>query len=233
MTDPAPQARLLLRSQRDPASDATSSRPAYDPVQIGWLDAALPDDLDPGTARPRDPLAPLDGDDPLARAGLALHPWRLEDQPAFRALLDDAALWTHLPEPYPDPLDDPMARDLIIASNGLAHHAVRALWRGEAPVGQLRLEYRAQAFEAEISYWLGRAHWGRGLGGQLVRGAVLRAFGNDLSLLRLTAKVHPDNPASRRVLEGAGFSPIAAPVDGPHAGWLWFALRRQDRHICG
>ncbi|MFN3953077.1 MAG: GNAT family N-acetyltransferase [Pararhodobacter sp.] len=210
-----------------PAGSAADARlRAFDPVQIAWLDAALRDDLDPVL---HDPLGALPGPDPLGQHGLALHPWRLADCAAFRALLDDAAVWLHLPEAYPAPLTEALAHDLIVGANTLAHHTVRALWNGAQPVGQVRLERAGTPHEAEISYWLGRAYWGQGLGSALVDGAAARAFGNDPALLRLVAKVHPANHASRRILERAGFVPGTPPDGSAHADWLWLALRRQNR----
>lgn len=194
---------------------------AFDPVQIAWIDAARRDDID------------LDGDDPLradadglAARGLALRPWRPDDAAAFRALLDDPAVWAHLPEPYPAPLDPAAAAALLALANRLDAHVVRAVCHQGVPVGQLRLDFAAGRGAAELSYWLGRAHWGRGWGSALVAAAARRAFRRLPALLSLIAKVHPDNPASERLLRKAGFRPMPAP-DGAFAGWRWFRLRRQ------
>lgn len=214
-----------MRHASPPAGGTAARLRAYDPVRIAWRDATYHDDPDPAL---RDPLGALPGADPLSERGLALHAWQLSDCVAFRALLDDAEVWHHLPESYPAPLSEALARDLIVAANTLTHHTVRALWQGAQPVGQVRLERTSTPHEAEISYWLGRAYWRRGLGAALVAGAVARAFGNDPALLRLTAKVHPANPASCRVLERAGFAPVPPPEGSAHADWLWLALRRQD-----
>ncbi|HEU4328698.1 MAG TPA: GNAT family N-acetyltransferase [Roseiflexaceae bacterium] len=55
--------------------------------------------------------------------------------------------------------------------------------------------------EPELSYWLGREHWGRG-----VATAALAAFLRLLSERPLYARVVKDNIASRRVLEKCGFA---------------------------
>lgn len=200
-----------------PAAGAAS----FDPVQIAWLDPARPDDLDPAGD---DPLAPL-AEDPATRRGLTFRPWLAEDRDAFRALLDEPRVWAHLPEPYPAPLDEAGAAALIRLANGLDGHIVRAVISEGAPVGQVRLDLAAAPGAAELSYWLGAAHWGRGIGSALVAGAVVRAFARRPDLVRLTAKVHPDNPASARVLEKAGFG-RCAPPDDRFPGWRWFQLRR-------
>ena len=203
-------------------------RRGFDPLQSVWQAMDRPDDLDPVAA------------DPLRRAvdrldlrGLALRPWARADLPAFRALLDDPAVWSHLPEAYPDPLDDAAAATLIDLANRLDTHLVRAVICDGQPVGQLRLELTplqgGRGF-AELSYWLGRAHWGQGLGTAMVSGATARSFARMPQLLRLVAKVRPENPASARALEHAGFRPCPAPLPG-FDDWLWFALRRQDARL--
>lgn len=219
-------------NQRETA-DRRSARPravrgggrVYDPLLTAWITETARDDI-----TDCDPLGPPPGPCPLIAAGLSLRPWRPADLAAFRALLDDPQVWRHMPEPYPDPLGDDLAGELIAAS-ALPHHVVRAVVAEGGPVGQVRLEPvpGSGTTEAEISYWLGRAHWGKGLGRALVRGAMLRAFANRALLLRIVAKVRPENPASRRVLEAAGFTPAPPPPGREMPGWDWLTLRRQDR----
>ncbi|HEX8558656.1 MAG TPA: GNAT family protein, partial [Pyrinomonadaceae bacterium] len=57
---------------------------------------------------------------------------------------------------------------------------------------------------AEIGYWMGRAHWGRGLATAAVRALTDWAFAH-FDLCRLDASVFDWNPASARVLEKAGY----------------------------
>lgn len=198
-----------------------SNPAAFDPVQIAWVDPARPDDIDPAGD---DPLAPL-AEDAAQHRGLTFRPWAAGDLAAFRAALDDPRVWAHLPEPYPAPLDDAAAAALIALATRLERHVVRAVVHHGQPLGQVRLEHGAPGV-AELSYWLGAAHWGRGLGSAVVAAAVQRAFARLPGLVRLTAKVHPDNPASARVLAKAGFRPCAAP-DDRFPGWHWLHLRRQ------
>ena len=80
----------------------------------------------------------------------------------------------------------------------------------------------------EIGYWLGRAHWGQGLGSELVRAladAHLAAGGRPL-----VAPVVPANAASRRVLEKAGFRAAGTHLEAmPHLGGTQaLALYRRD-----
>lgn len=174
----APDEVAALRAQGVPL--------VYDPVQIGWLRADAVDDLDPDAGQ----TAPV----------LTLRAWRIEDAGIFRALLDDPAVWRYLPEGYPGPLSLADAEALITLAADSALHQVRAVLADGVPVGQVRLVTGT----GEISYWLGRAHWGRGLATRAVRDWTahcrLRHPG-----LALFARVHNENAASRRVAEAAGY----------------------------
>jgi RimJ/RimL family protein N-acetyltransferase len=179
---------------------------AFDPAQAGWVvdpPGGFVDDAAPEAAG-------LSG-----RAPLSFRSWTTSDLPVFRALLDDPAVWAHLPEPYPAPLTAALAADLI-ALSALPHHRVCAiLWHG-TPVGQVRLDDSGSgaADEAELSYWLGRAHWGRGIGTRAVRRAVAEAFADRPDLTRLTARVRPANTASARILADCGFHPDGTALGG-------------------
>ena len=58
---------------------------------------------------------------------------------------------------------------------------------------------------AEIGYWLGEPFWGRGIASEAAAAVTEYAFGQ-FGLVRVFASVFEWNPASRRVLEKAGFS---------------------------
>lgn len=75
---------------------------------------------------------------------------------------------------------------------------------GEA-VGDLvvRSEWGGRA--AEIGYTLTPAHWGRGFATEAVEAMVAHLV-DDLGMTRVHATLHPDNVASARVLERAGFA---------------------------
>lgn len=123
-----------------------------------------------------------------------------------------------MPQPYPGPVTDEMAADVIALSNVGSHHEVRAiLWEGE-PVGQVRWEFHGNR-EAELSYWLGRTWWGRGVAGIVVPEFVRNAVRAD-RFDRITARVHLLNPASQRILRRAGLTPVG-PIPGL-PDWLLF-----------
>ncbi len=214
-----------------PKASCEDASLAYDPGEGVFV--AI-DQVDALTREGIDPLQPL-SDDAAMRRGLGLCPWRGKDFPAFYKLLSDPRVWRFLPETFPAPFDTEQAEALFKLALTLENHLVRAVWLDGAIVGQVRLDFsiatRPQREIAELSYWLGAEFWGKGIGSALVAAVPVRAFGRMPALLRLIAKVHPNNLASARVLAKAGFQEIAPPqfpAAAPFTRWRWFQLRRQD-----
>ncbi|SEP05334.1 Protein N-acetyltransferase, RimJ/RimL family [Salinihabitans flavidus] len=180
---------------------------AYDPLQMGWVPAEVLDDLRPSSSSWRARAQRLKtGEVSGPAAGFGLRRWRQEDARAFRALLDNPNIWTHLPDPY-TPISDDAAATLIDLSNRSNHHEVRAVIHEGTIVGQVRLVFAADTDDtAEISYWLGEDHWGRGYGTAIVQLYTAQSFAAHPGITALIARVHQGNVASRRVLEKAGYT---------------------------
>lgn len=70
--------------------------------------------------------------------------------------------------------------------------------------GGLNRDPQAPHWGPEITYFIHRNHWGRGLATELVEAALLLAF-QDLELPEVSAFTRPGNLASRRVLQKTGF----------------------------
>lgn len=196
---------------------------AFDPVQIGWIAVERNSDHTPEQlAEPPAPLSWQMGDTDTA---LAFRSWEQSDLSVYRNLLNDQQLWQYMAEDWPGEISDSMARDLITISTAAPHHKVNATLLSGAPVGQVRLafaEFGANPQEAEISYWLGRPHWGQGLGKRVVDAATQKAFADHPDLETIVAYVHPDNHASARVLAFAGYALHGHRQDG----WLIFQTSR-------
>ena len=126
-----------------------------------------------------------------------------DDMAAIARLANDweiARRMARLPHPYG--IED--ARFFIdeIAPNELAW-AITSLGDG-ALLGIAGLVPDASADEAELGYWLGRAHWGRGFATEAARAIVDYGFGT-LGLPLLTSGCFVDNVGSRGVLAKIGF----------------------------
>jgi RimJ/RimL family protein N-acetyltransferase len=74
--------------------------------------------------------------------------------------------------------------------------------------------------KAELTYWLGRKFWGRGLMSEAVSLMLKYAFGK-LGLRRVHAMVHERNTGSIKVLEKAGFTREAVYRKASFKGRRW------------
>ena len=69
----------------------------------------------------------------------------------------------------------------------------------------LMLQTDVERVSAEIGYWLGEAHWGKGIATEVVRAVTQESF-RLFELSRIFALPFADNRGSVRVLEKAGYS---------------------------
>jgi RimJ/RimL family protein N-acetyltransferase len=97
--------------------------------------------------------------------------------------------------------------------------------RSHAALGAIVLLLRRQPGTAELGYWLIESARGRGVGSRAVA-LVARWALTDGGLDRLEALVVPENLASQRVLERAGFR-----REGHLRSYLVFGTRREDALI--
>lgn len=84
--------------------------------------------------------------------------------------------------------------------------------------------------EAEIKYALLRAHWGKGLATEAVRGMLAYAV-ERLDLSRVIATTAPENEASERVLLKTGMSHLETTLneDGSHTKtFVWLAAESSE-----
>ncbi|MFE7312057.1 GNAT family N-acetyltransferase [Streptomyces sp. NPDC057555] len=98
---------------------------------------------------------------------------------------------------------------------------------GDDLVGLIKFRNRG-AGHATLSYILREDSWGRGYGTDAVRQTIAYAV-TATHLDRLSAKHHPDNPASGRVLAKAGFTRTTAcqgRVDGAPVAYPVYEIHR-------
>jgi RimJ/RimL family protein N-acetyltransferase len=158
--------------------------------------------VNPPTERTRPPLPTL----PLGTPGGALRAWRPADAPALAAQADDPAVWRNMSEGFPHPYTPDLARHWVDRGHIDFGGDNWAITLDDAVVGGCGIHAGSGGLRcnAEIGYWIGQAHWGRGLGTQVVRALAERAFA-DPAITRVYAPVHAYNPASLRVLAKNGF----------------------------
>ena len=139
----------------------------------------------------------------IATERLVLRPWTLEDAPALQriaAAKEIADGMVSLPHPYPDG----GAAEWIasIPEGGRLRFAVVRRADGVL-VGSIGLTVEEEHWRAEVGYFVGVEHWGRGYATEALRGILELGF-RELGLNRIFAHHFVRNPASGRVLEKAG-----------------------------
>jgi RimJ/RimL family protein N-acetyltransferase len=138
---------------------------------------------------------------------VVIRPWRDGDQADLVVAADDRRVWRNLDERFPHPYSaadadwwithasaDGDALDLAIEIDGRAAGGI-----GVRPGPGVR------GRTGVLGYWLGAAHWGRGIASATVAAFVDAVFATE-RYVRLEATVFAWNPASMRLLEKCGFT---------------------------
>ena len=148
---------------------------------------------------------------PLTTERLRLRPLLADDAAALHRLVNDwevAKTLARVPFPYPRDLADEWiaATRAQIAAGTAWHLAVTRQENGaEALLGCVGLTLDAKnPREAELGYWIGRRHWGQGLGPEAAGRLAHWALAN-LDIDRLVASALVDNERSAAVLRRIGF----------------------------
>lgn len=137
---------------------------------------------------------------------LLLRPGWIEDAPALAAAIGEEATARKLARvPWPYGIED--ARRFLAQEPGPLPDFLIFLREAGGPrlVGGIGLQ-RDAAGEAELGYWIGSTHRGRGYATEAGR-AVIELAHAGLKLRRVVAGHFLDNPASGRVLRKLGFRP--------------------------
>lgn len=137
---------------------------------------------------------------------VTLRGWEEEDLPALVAVCQDPeiARWTRVPSPY----DEAQAREFLMAKEQMvAEHGDRYFAvvdaRDHGLVGSIALR-RVGERRAQIGYLVAAEARGRGVATRAVRLLAAWAFA-DGDVARLDVLTQPENVASQRVAERAGF----------------------------
>jgi len=132
--------------------------------------------------------------------------WRMGDAAALARHGNNEKIWMNLRDAFPHPYTPHDAREFI---KSLRHRTPETTFaiavNGEAAgsVGFV-LRQDVERVSAEIGYWLGVKHWGKGYATEAVRAVIDHTF-TDLDCDAIHSSARVTNPASRRVLEKCGF----------------------------
>lgn len=142
---------------------------------------------------------------------IRLTPFQPEDKAKLVSYLNDEAVARNtltIPYPYTEKDADEWLKlvkkrreDLGFETNWAIRHQTDGL------IGGIGV-FAREGFDAhldELGYWIAAHYRGRGIATAAVRGLAEFLFRQRPKLQRLQAFIFPDNPASGRVLEKAGF----------------------------
>ena len=137
----------------------------------------------------------------------SFRPWSPDDAVVYTELLGNPRIWEYLPEPFPPEFTVETARTLIEVGAIGFHHDTAAIEVDGRPVGQCLLRFDrdfAGTRAAEVAYWLGEEHWGKGWMSQVLPVFTHRSF-REHSVDVIYAWIMKDNEASICVAERAGY----------------------------
>ncbi len=142
----------------------------------------------------------------ILRQHCVLRPWNEADAESLVRHANDIDIWRNLRDAFPHPYTHEAAQHFLEVIAPSSPQTLLAIEVGGAAVGGigLKLGTDVERVGAEIGYWLGREHWGKGIVTDAVRGMVDHAL-TELELERVFALPFDRNIASHRVLEKAEF----------------------------
>jgi len=140
---------------------------------------------------------------------LILRPFVLADAAAVQRLAGDRAI-ADTTKTVPHPYADGLAEQWIATHQGIFDQGkgvtfAIVLKSDQTLVGAISLMGMTTGHQAELGYWIGQAHWGRGFCTEAGR-AVLRFGFEVLGLNRIHACHFSRNPASGRVMVNLGMT---------------------------
>jgi RimJ/RimL family protein N-acetyltransferase len=138
----------------------------------------------------------------LIGEGFVLRSWREEDIPAIHAACQDPEIQHWIPL-IPRPYELEHARAFVADELGLGPYQL-AIVQDERVVGSIGMRVDEKSTTGQVGYWCVRDARGRGIVTRALRRLCRFGF-DELGLARLELIADPDNAASQRVAEKAGF----------------------------
>ncbi len=159
--------------------------------------------------------------------------WTTEDVSSLARHANNRKVWINLRDKFPHPYTEANAREFLAHVHQQDPVTVWAIEVDGEAAGAIGLVILSdvERVSAEIGYWLGEAHWGRGVATAALRAVTTEAF-RRFELRRIFALPFGDNTRSIRVLEKAGYTlegrmPDSAIKDGVvREQWMFGAYKR-------
>ena len=185
--------------------------------------------------------------------GLAIREYRHSDAKSLSHHGNTRQVWDNLRNGMPHPYTEAAAEQWISHCQDASTHVRCGKWTPEAgsqgpltatkhtitvndeAVGSIGLEFRGDIYfrTAELGYWLGPEHWGKGILSKLAPLYIQWAWDTFDILVRINGETAEGNEASAKVLQKSGFKyegrrPDMCCKNGiVRAEIMWGALRPQ------
>jgi RimJ/RimL family protein N-acetyltransferase len=133
--------------------------------------------------------------------------WRHEDVASLVKYANNRKISINLRDSFPFPYPVGDAEDWVRCATEHDPETNFAIAGRKEAIGGIGLRLGSDVFRrtAEIGYWLGEPHWGKGIATKAVEAFTEFAFSN-FEIERVQAIVYEWNTASARVLEKAGYA---------------------------
>ena len=144
---------------------------------------------------------------PIGHGDYVIRSYEPDDVEALLKYADNEAIARQLLDHFPHPYTEEAAHEWLRAAREQNPEVSFAIANPDELIGSIGLLLREDVFRrtAEVGYWLGEPFWGRGIATRALETFSHWAF-REFDFARLQARVYEGNPASRRVLEKAGFA---------------------------
>src|SRR3954471_15048799 len=142
----------------------------------------------------------------LTGARCVIRPWRMSDAEAVVRHANNVNVARQLRDRFPHPYSRANAQAFLksaVSTSDSTNLAIEVDGDAAGAIGYV-VGTDVERFSAEIGYWLGEAHWGRGIATEALMLVTDYVF-SSANLLRLFAVPFADNLGSIRVLEKAGY----------------------------
>jgi [ribosomal protein S5]-alanine N-acetyltransferase len=135
-----------------------------------------------------------------------LRPWNPGDKAALVRHANNRNVWRNLTDMFPHPYTDADAEAWFVRAGQVGPGVQLAIELAGEAIGGTGIIAGGDVYRltGQFGYWLGEAHWGKGIATAAGRALVAHAFAHT-DFVRLEAAVFAWNPASMRVLEKIGF----------------------------
>jgi ribosomal-protein-alanine N-acetyltransferase len=139
-------------------------------------------------------------------ATCTLRPLTPADAASIAMHANDRDIWLNLRDRFPHPYALHDAEEYIAHVSPIDPPRSFGIVVGGAAVGNITLTPQSdiERVNAELGYWLGRAHWGRGIMTDAIRGMTSYGF-RTFGLTRIFAVPFVHNIGSIRALEKSGY----------------------------